>query len=379
MIGSAAALEDAAQEMQSSQRLAIDLEFDKNRFRYGFNLCLMQIAAGDTCFIVDPLAEDVAPHKLFPLLEDPKKEKVVFAFGEDLRLLHALGCRPSGLFELRAASSLLNYPPASLTNLLNDVLNVELQHSAQNSNWYKRPLTDTQVGYAADDVRYLFAFRQVIHEAAEQRGMVHFLEDENAYLSSIDLSGAEDNVLFRKKDKFNHSQYSWAVYERLLYYRESVAREINRPSFQVFHKDFLDDLARDAKAMGKWRDVRGIHRLARKERYKKALANEVEQAHAEAVKAGLSKSMPADPRPDPEEVRKRRTEKSKIDHVRQQIFVPIKKKMVAEFGEHAATFMLSNRAIVDLIAGDNSVLRPYKRDLLKRYARELGVDVSPYV
>src|SRR6056297_1116713 len=94
-------LERCAAQLATAPEMAIDLEFDKNRFRYGFNLCLMQIAAGDVCYVIDPLAQGVKVDPLFPVLENPEVDKLVFAFGEDLRLLHYLGCFPKGLIDLK--------------------------------------------------------------------------------------------------------------------------------------------------------------------------------------------------------------------------------------------------------------------------------------
>src|SRR5690554_5661514 len=107
LIETTSQLEDCVQSIAKASQLAIDLEFDKNRFRYGFQLCLMQIAAGEECFVIDPLAEGVDVSGLFPVLEDETVENVVFAFGEDIRLLHTLGCFPKGLYDLRSATSLL--------------------------------------------------------------------------------------------------------------------------------------------------------------------------------------------------------------------------------------------------------------------------------
>ena len=42
--------------LASKKTIFIDLEFDKNHFRYGFNLCLMQIFDGENIYLIDPLS-----------------------------------------------------------------------------------------------------------------------------------------------------------------------------------------------------------------------------------------------------------------------------------------------------------------------------------
>ena len=93
-------LSECITKINSVPEIAVDLEFDKNRYRYGFNLCLLQIKAADEIFLIDPLGADFDIKPIFEPLENPKIEKVVYAFGEDIRLLHTLGCYPKNLFDI---------------------------------------------------------------------------------------------------------------------------------------------------------------------------------------------------------------------------------------------------------------------------------------
>lgn len=373
-------LDDCLAALAEASELAIDLEFDKNRFRYGFKLCLMQIATPEACFIFDPLSDDLDIGPVLSALEGNGSEKIVFAFGEDLRLLHSLGCFPKGLFDLKTATSLLNYPPASLTNLLDEILDIQVGKSAQNSNWFIRPLTEDQIAYAADDVRYLGDLRTAVVEEAKEKGIYDWIVEENEFLDSQSYAGvADSNQMIRTKDKMGLSEFTWGVLEQLLYFRESLAKEINRPSYQIIHKDYLIELAKDPRQLNRWSTVRGVHRKVQTDTVKKQLQRELDKARESAGQKGLSNELLAVPRPTREESQMRREEKAKIDKVKRTVFDPIKKRLIAEYGENAATFMMSNRNVSDLITGDQSSLRPYIRQVLKRYADEAGVDVTPYV
>lgn len=373
-------LEWCFNQLKPARQLAVDLEFDKNRYRYGFQLCLMQIAANDTCYIIDPLTEGVSVKKLFPLFEDPDIEKVVFAFGEDLRLLHTMGCFPRGLYDLRSAISLLNYPPASLTNLLDEILGVQVAKSAQNSNWFLRPLTDDQIEYAADDVRHLAALKNEVEKEAKTKGISEWIAEENKFAEEQDFADTADNEVFRAKDKIGHSQYSWYVLESLLHFREQLAKDINRPSFQVIHKDYLNELTLDPSALEKWYDVRGIHRAVKNEKTRKQLQAVLSEARLAAAEKQLSESDDAIPRLSVEELKERRRKSAEAEKVKQEVFLPVKKQIVRNYGENAATFMLSNRAISDILYGHKvQHLRPYKRKLLLKYAEELNLNIGEYL
>lgn len=379
LIETTSQLEDCVQSIAKASQLAIDLEFDKNRFRYGFQLCLLQIAAGDECFVIDPLAEGVDVKCLFPVLEDETVEKVVFAFGEDIRLLHTLGCFPKGLYDLRTATSLLNYPPASLTNLLDEILGVQVAKSAQNSNWFLRPLTEQQIEYAADDVRHLSALKAKVDQLAQEKGIRDWIREENEFLENQDFADVSNNELYRTKDKMGHSEYSWYVLEALLNFREKLAEEINRPSYQIFHKDFLNGLSKNPDAIEQWETTSGIHRTYKNEKTLRQLKSVLFEAHQAAIAKKLSASDLAVPRLDVEELRERRRESARVESIKQSVFVPVKKKLIEEYGENAATFMLSNRAITEILSGNKLLLRDYKRELLLRYGVELNIEIEQYL
>ncbi len=379
LIDSNQSLEEVKSHLHRVSEMAIDLEFDKNRYRYGFNLCLMQIATPDDCFLVDPLSPDLNVENLFPALENASTEKLVFAFGEDLRLLHQLGCFPKALYDLKTAASLLNYPPASLTDLLHQIIGVEVGASAQNSNWYKRPLSEKQINYAADDVRFLGALRNQIEAEADKQGIRSWIEEENERLNSVSFADLPESVAFRKKDMAGLSEFMWHVLKSLLEFREEVAKSVNRPSFQVIHKDLLVAIAGDPSALKQWNNTRMVHRAAHNSSVKRKLEEVLEEARAEAQSKGLSLGKPAVPRLSPEEYKRFREQRDMREKIKRDVFTPVKSRLVEQYGEHAATFMLSNRAIDDLLIGNGEPLPQYRRQLLTEIGDELGLDVRPYL
>ena len=50
LINKADDFQSCVDSLSQKSQFSIDLEFDKNRFRYGFNLCLMQIFDGKDCY-----------------------------------------------------------------------------------------------------------------------------------------------------------------------------------------------------------------------------------------------------------------------------------------------------------------------------------------
>jgi len=148
-------LEAFARRAASSSVLAIDTEFLREKTYYA-NLCLLQLATDTEVAVVDPFAiEDLAV--VVPLLEDPSIVKLFHAGSQDLEILYReLGVLPSPLFDTQVAATLLGHTQQiGYGPLVHSLCGVNLQKSDSFTDWSRRPLSDSQLEYAADDVVYL--------------------------------------------------------------------------------------------------------------------------------------------------------------------------------------------------------------------------------
>ena len=155
LVASDADLRQAVQQLEQCDELAVDLEFDQNRYTYGFNLCLIQIADGKgKCYIIDPFyIDDLEP--LFLLMGNAAITKIIHHSNNDILLLDKMGCSVKGIVDTDVAAKVLNYERSSLATVLKEEFGKEIDKSQQSSNWNKRPLTEDQLRYAAIDVIYL--------------------------------------------------------------------------------------------------------------------------------------------------------------------------------------------------------------------------------
>ncbi len=369
-------LTDCISTLENCKEISIDLEFDKNRYRYGFNLCLMQICAAGECLLVDPLSDRIRIKRLFPVLESEKIQKIVFAFGEDLRLLHSLGCYPKNIYDLSIATSLLNYPQKSLADYISDILNKTTVNSSQQSDWYRRPLSENQKLYAAQDVFYLKQMKKVLEQQAQSKNVSDWIEEENSTYDELDYTGLTNNNFIKEKDKDDLTEHEWYIFRKLLEFREETARQFNKPSYQVLKKELLVDIIRQKNSLQNWTEKRGIFRGIKNKSYKNQLQDLLEKSRREAGELGLSKTAPADKPLPPEELAAEREERSKINRLKQKLFKPIKVRIAEDYGKETASYILSNRIMANLIAGDIDELENYKRSLIINYAKELGLDID---
>jgi len=372
-------LTSAFQELRTKKQIALDLEFDKNYYRYGFNLCLMQIYDGDTCYLIDPLSNRLNTETIFPVLEDEEIIKIAFAFGEDLRLLHSLGCFPKNVYDLDNAISLLNYPPASLANHLNDIIGIDTGKSSQMSNWYERPLKDQQIEYAANDVRYLPELYERLTKESQQKKVSDWIEQENRLMELQDFSETENNGFVKHKDKKHFTEKEWHIYVRLMEVREQLAEQLNKPSFKVISKEIFMEIARKPNDLNSWQNTRGIHRRLRNGKIENKLKQVISEAEAEATQMGLSDTSSANQPPSADEREKARTLRQKIDKAKNELFNPIKDHIDKDYGKEVSTFLFSNRIIGDIVSGAPNSLPNYKQEIIKSYAQKLNIDTEPFL
>ncbi len=371
-------LQSAVKELKKQERIALDLEFDRNRYRYGFNLCLIQVATEKECYLIDPL-EVSELQSLWDVLEDANIQKVVHGASEDMRLLYKHNCKPKNIFDTELAGKLLDYQRLSLRNLLSDNLGVEMDKGQQTSNWFIRPLTMEQIHYCASDVVYMLALREKIVESLEEKGMRTWHEEDCKVFEEADYS-EDDLALLKKSDYKAFSERQLFVLEQLLELREEWAEQVNRPPAQVINNGLIRELLNTPSILDNWEKAKGVHRKFKSQVVGKKLKTLIEKASAEALDLGLSNGR-ARPNYSYEEQQQRIEASKKKEELRHQIFVPIQARIKAMYGESAGTFIFNKGAMMDLLDGTITLAnmpRRYCANLIQQVANEISIDLSAY-
>ena len=361
--------------LAQSPSFAFDLEFDSNRYGYGVTPSLIQMATTEACFVVDLMA-GLDVHSLYALLADSRIGKLVHAPGEDLRLLHRLGCFPKNLFDTELVARLLNYEQTGLSALLEKGLGVHLSKGQQRSNWLLRPLSEAQIQYAAADVVWLHPLQEQLVAEAAGRGLMAFVQEEQALLSTTVFVQDADTDFLKPADRVHLSPWHQHLLAGLLRYRDDLARRLGRPAYQVMSKELIRELAMGHLSLEDIVKHPAVHPRYRNSRGVAAFAKCLRGSQTEAEAAGLSKRKPARPRATPAEY----TARQKAAHDREQVFNPIQQALKDQFGMYATQFLMSNRLIGELISGSLRFddLPAYRQSLFAETAKELGLNLSNY-
>jgi ribonuclease D len=368
-------LQQAVATLALSSRIAVDLEFDSNSYGYGLTPSLIQLATTEACFVVD-LMTGLDVSALFALLTDERIQKLVHSPGEDLRVLHSLSCFPKHLFDTEIVARLLNYEQTSLANLLNLKLGIQLGKGQQRSNWLQRPLSEKQLDYAAADVQWLHSLQQVLVAEAEEKGLMPWVAEEQAALNTIVVAPNNGEDFLKPADRKTLSPWHQHVLNHLLRYRDSLARQLGRPAYQVMSEDLVRGLAAGERKPEDLMTDSSVHPRLRNLRSAVALGYELHSSRAEATAQNLAQQRLRSPRPAPSAVARQQ----KAVHYRDHLFTPIQQVLKERFGLYATQFLLSNRLIGDLVYGKLRLtdLPPYRAALFGDIAAQLGLDWNEY-
>ena len=245
IVTSDADLRDLTAEAKKEGSVGLDTEFMRER-TYRAQLCLVQVASARRISLIDPLAGvDLQP--IGDLLADPDVEIIVHAGRQDLELFHdELDVVPTRVFDVQIAAGFAGFG-ASLAYgaLVKSVLGVSLSKGESYTDWCRRPLTEKQVQYAGDDVRWLLDAAAALKERLDGLGRLRWAVEEMAALGSEDAYGHDlDEVWRRVSGRGGLSGRQLAVLRSLARWREEAAIRRNLPRGWVMKDVTLVDIAR---------------------------------------------------------------------------------------------------------------------------------------
>jgi ribonuclease D len=245
-ISDAGALDELLGQARAVGRCGLDTEFVWER-TYAPALCLVQLAVGDRAAVIDPLAG--APlQPVAELVADPAVVKVMHAPGADLAafVLHH-DVRPAAVRDTQLAAGFAGLGGSlSLERLLEAAVGVKLRHDEGFTDWQKRPLTEVQVEYAADDVIHLTAAADALHERLERLGRISWLEEEEheRYGPAAALVQAPDTAWTRVAGRGKLRGEQLAVLRSVAAWREREARRRDLPAAWLIKDATLVEIAR---------------------------------------------------------------------------------------------------------------------------------------
>ncbi|MDB5668693.1 MAG: ribonuclease [Alphaproteobacteria bacterium] len=167
-------------------------------------LCVVQISdgRGDEHLIRFGVGSNYVAPNLKAVLADPNRLKLYHFARFDLASIRAyLGVMAAPVYCTKTASRLIRtYTDRhGLKDLVRELLGHEISKQQQSSDWGAPTLSDAQMEYAASDVRYLHAMKEILDQRLAREGRTQLAQacfDFLPHRALLDLAGWADEDIF---------------------------------------------------------------------------------------------------------------------------------------------------------------------------------------
>lgn len=259
------ALQEFVEACMKSSYMAIDTEFLREKTYYP-KTCLIQIGIEGAIAIIDPFP--ITNLKLLAApLTDPGILKIFHACTQDMEIiLRETGVLPAPVFDTQIAATLLGKnQQASYALLVSQYCGVELAKKDSFTDWSRRPLSKSQIEYAADDVLYLPEIHEKMVAALTEKHRLEWLTDSFEELSQPERYIADPYTRYQKLKRVNQLKpRQLAAAREFAAWRELKAQSRNIPrKWVVSDEQIVEACRREACTLDELYMVRGMREALR--------------------------------------------------------------------------------------------------------------------
>ena len=221
-------IEDLAflnEELLLKPYVGVDTEFRRTT-KDNMRLALLQINDADEIYLVDTVLIDDPKDNCSFLFSD-SVTKIFHSCKEDIEAVYSWTDKKMvNLFDTQLAEAFLNgHYSIGYQGLVKEKIGITVDKGETRSNWVRRPLTDSQLNYAASDVEFLIELFIEQKESLKGSNKLEWHNEELDFLSSrifsptiydediyTDLTKAEEKNLL---NKFNDTVLHIAQKEKI--------------------------------------------------------------------------------------------------------------------------------------------------------------------
>ena len=247
------ALSEFCARCADAEFLALDTEFIRTRTWYP-QCGLIQICNGPEAVLVDPLQiTHWQPFK--DVLNNESIVKVLHSCSEDLEVfMRQVDTIPKPLFDSQFAACIAGIGTTmGYGKLVQELLGIELDKGESRTDWLKRPLSNTQLAYAANDVVYLFKLYPMLKQKLDDLQRFDWVLQESQQLVAKKLAGLPAEYRYLTiKNSWQLQPQSLALLKVLAAWRFNTAVEKDSAAnFIVKEAAILEVARRMPKSMAK--------------------------------------------------------------------------------------------------------------------------------
>ena len=260
LITDSAELAVLCERLATEDFVTVDTEFMRER-TYWPELCVIQLAGTNDVAVVDALAPglDLAP--LGVLLADQRVTKVFHAARQDNEIfLLRYGAVPTPMFDTQVAAMVAGFgDQVSYDALARALAGAQIDKAHRFSDWSARPLSASQIAYAAADVTHLRRIYSALRDKLGRDGRDSWVAEEMAALHEPATYRQDPETAWERLKPRTQNRRFLGVLQAITAWREIEAQRVNIPRQRLVKDETLLEIAAtvpgDANALSRARGI----------------------------------------------------------------------------------------------------------------------------
>jgi len=224
--------------------ITIDTEFIRER-TYWPELCVVQLGGAEDVAVIDAQAEGIDMAPLGALLANEAVTKVFHAARQDVEIfLLMFGATPRPLFDTQIAAMVAGFgDQVGYDALVSALTGTQIDKSHRFSDWSARPLSASQLAYAAADVTHLRVVYQKLLTRLERDGRADWVLEEMAALTDPALYQADPDAMWQKLKLRPSNRRQAGILRGIAAWREREAQRVNIPRGRLLKDEAIPEIA----------------------------------------------------------------------------------------------------------------------------------------
>ena len=194
-------------ELLEKSYLGVDTEFRRTT-KDNMRLALLQINDGEEIYLIDTILIDHQDN-VSDFLFSNDVTKIFHSCKEDLEAVYSwTGRVMENIFDTQLANAFIDGQYSiGYQGLVEERLDIILDKNETRSNWIRRPLTESQLNYAASDVQYLIHLYEELQKELAESNKIDWLYEDLQHLVSSTFeplsSSIEGRSMISKSEERN--------------------------------------------------------------------------------------------------------------------------------------------------------------------------------
>jgi ribonuclease D len=241
------ALKRLCDRLSVEEFVTVDTEFIRER-TYWPELCVVQLAGAHEVAVIDAEAPDLDLAPLGELLANQAVMKVFHAARQDVEIfVLRFGDVPKPLFDTQIAGMVAGFgDQVGYDAIVSSLTGGSIDKAHRFSDWSARPLSASQISYAAADVTYLREVYTKLCARLEQDGRLEWVAEEMAELANPAAYRANPETMWERLRPRSGNRRFLGLLQALAAWREREAQRVDIPRQRLLRDEALLEIAATA-------------------------------------------------------------------------------------------------------------------------------------